>query len=48
MTELPEDRITVGKLQANELQIQLGEPPAASTPVQTETKVVKPERNKPQ
>ena len=40
MTELPEGRITAGKLQADELQIQLGEPVAANTPAHIETTIV--------
>ena len=39
MTELPLGRITTGKLQADELQIHLGEPVAVNTPVHTETKI---------
>ena len=39
MTELPEDRITTGKLQADELQIYLGEPVAVNTIAHTETKI---------
>ena len=39
MTELPEGRITSGKLQADELQIQLDEQVAATPPAHTETKI---------
>ena len=48
MTELPEGRITAGKIQADELQIQLGEPIAAKTSTPTEAKIVKPNQNRSQ
>ena len=48
MTELPEGRITAGKIQADELQIQLGEASAAKTSTPTEAKIVKPNQNRSQ
>ena len=48
MTELPDGRITVGKIQADELQIQLGEPIAKKTTTPTEVKIVKPNQNRSQ
>ena len=48
MTELPEGRITAGKIQADELQIQLGEPIAEKTSTPTEAKIVKPNLNRSQ
>ena len=48
MTELPEGRITAGKIQADELQIQLGEPIAGKTSTPTEAKIVKPNQNRSQ
>ena len=48
MTELPEGRITAGKIQADELQIHLGDQPVANAPLNTETKIVKPPQNRPQ
>ena len=48
MKELPEDRITSGKIQADELQIHLGDPPAANAPAITKNKIVKPKQNRSQ
>ena len=51
MTDIPEGRITAGKLQSDELQIHLGEPAAAATantPAHIETKIVNPKQNRPQ
>ena len=48
MTELPAGRITAGKIQADELQIQLGEPTAEKTSTPTEAKIVKPNQNRSQ
>ena len=51
MTDIPEGRITAGKLQSDELQIHLGEPAAvaiANTPTHIETKIVNPKQNRPQ
>ena len=48
MTELPEGRITAGKIQADELQIQLGEPIAEKTSTHTEVKIAKPNQNRSQ
>ena len=48
MTELPEGRITAGKIQADELQIQLGEPIAETTSTPTKAKIVKPNQNRSQ
>ena len=42
MTELPEGRITAGKIQADELQIHLGEPTAEKTLTPTESKIDNP------
>ena len=46
MTELPEGRITAGKIQADELQIQLGEPIAEKTSAPTDAKIVRPNQNR--
>ena len=48
MTELPEGRITAGKIQADELQIQLAGPIAEKTSTPTEVKIVKPNQNRSQ
>lgn len=48
MTDIPEGRITAGKLQSDELQIHLGDIPAANTPAHTDTKVVNSKKNRPQ
>ena len=48
MTDIPEDRITAGKLQSDELQIHLGEPTAGKTSSPTEAKIVKPNLNRSQ
>ena len=42
MTDIPEGRITAGKLQSDELQIHLGEP------AHIETKIVNSKQNRPQ
>ena len=46
MTELPERRITAFKIQADELQSYLGNPPAANAPANTESKIDKPSQNR--
>ena len=48
MAELPEGRITDGKLQSDELQIHLGDIPATNTPAYTYTKIVNSKQNRPQ
>ena len=48
MTDIPEGRITAGKLQSDELQIHLGEPTAEKTSTPTEAKIVKPNLNRSQ
>ena len=48
MAELPEGRITAGKLQADELQIHLSVIPVANTPAHTDTKIVNSKQNRPQ
>ena len=50
MTDIPEGRITAGKLQSGKLQIHLGELAAATanTPAHIETKIINPKQNRPQ
>ena len=48
MAELPEGRITAGKIQADELQIFLGEQTAEKISTPTEAKIVKPNLNRSQ
>ena len=45
MTELPESRITAGRIQVDELQIHLGEPTATKKSKPIEAKIVKPNQN---